>query len=504
MAATIPSPTEIVAYTTMTALASSAVAGKNAARSSRTYRWVWMERPKFSETRSRMYDPYWTGSGRSKPMSVLSVWTASALASGPAAARAGSAGMRRVRTNVTIVMPTITITDQSTRSMKNRHDIVGLASRWPAGQRTRRRRPSAQVDVVEAKHPAVVEWMVEIVHEPVPDRLDDRRRERGKNGGLVVDDHSLRAPPQLDALLLVEGTLRLVQEPVHLRVLVPGVVIGLPGVLAAEHLAEVRSGVRGEGRHHQVGAEDRRGLELRHLSVLDGQGRRIHDIHLDADILQGGLQEEAELPALFLLLKHLGIDVESRGIPGLLEHPLGGGDVAREFGALWIVRGEAGRQEPVGHLFGPVEDLPHRGVVEGEGDGLPDALVPKRRVWLLDVHRVDECAIRRALHQLDAGPPGQVVRRLIGPDRVEVHHVDLAARQHELLRPDVGNDPDQDAVQVPLGPSAPVRRVALEHDELIFLRLHRLERPRAVDVRGEPGPPVIRIAGVRLPVDEDL
>src|SRR5437660_9767977 len=102
------------------------------------------------------------------------------------------------------------------------------------GQRTRRRRPSAQVDVVEAKHPAVVEWMVEIVHDPVPDRLDDRRRERGKNGGLVVDDHSLRAPPQLDALLLVEGTLRLVQEPVHLRVLVPGVVIGLPGVLAAE------------------------------------------------------------------------------------------------------------------------------------------------------------------------------------------------------------------------------------------------------------------------------
>ena len=168
------------------------------------------------------------------------------------------------------------------------------------------------------------------------------------------------------------------------------------------------------------------------------------------------------------------------------------------------MRGEARRQEPVGHLFGPVEDLPHRGVVEGEGDGLPDALVPKRRVWLLDVHRVDECAIRRALHQLDAGPAGQVVRRLIGPDRVEVHHVDLAARQHELLRADVGNDPDQDAVQVPVGPSAPVRRVALEHDELIFLRLHGLERPGAVDVRGEPGPPVIRIAGVRLPVDEDF
>jgi hypothetical protein len=121
--------------------------------------------------------------------------------------------------------------------------------------------------------------------------------------------------------------------------------------------------------------------------------------------------------------------------------------------------------------------------------------------WFLRVQRVDKSPEGGTPHQLHTGPLGQVLRRFVRTDGVEIHHIRLATLKHQLLGARVGDDSDQHPIKMLIRPTSPIRGMPMHRDELILLGFDDFKWARPVDVVRKPGPPVISVRRVGFAVD---
>src|SRR5215813_6985101 len=344
---------------------STTVAWKRRSTSPSTGRFIQSERPRSPWSTRPIQRAYCTGSGSSRPSSVLSREMSSWVACGPSMISAGSPGDRWRTAKTTIDTPSSTGPTRRSRRRRKSATPAGLLERD---------RLHAQVEArmePEALDPLRVGGRLHLV-------VDEDPR------WIVVQD-TLRLAVHLGSFRLVRGEPRLAQQLVEARVLVHGAIRSV-----RRPLTRVEQRV-----HHQIGILGAgHPREREHLLLLRPQlgqeGAPLHRLErdVDADRFQVGLDDRRHRDRRLHARARFGNPQRRRepgGVAGLGQQLLRALGIVRERLEPRLVTPRAGEHRPLGNRAGALEHVADdRVLVDGVVQGLPHALVGKRLLFVVE------------------------------------------------------------------------------------------------------------------------